>query len=690
MKKYIYLLIIGLLASFASCNDSEIDNMDANGKDEGNITLRIALPQNENRLLFNEYEEDGMPVIKTKFESGDVVYLYNAQGNILRDDDGVPVKFEYKKMQGNNGIFGTNNDGSGSISNSVTSGNYNAVLVGKAFTDSNVFDTSKKFDEILNELPASGTQIGSGTEAGLTYIQTKLGVFKANEARTFTEQPNGTYAANDVYNFTPQYSIVKLTLDEPIIPVEDVLLYGTNVVPAQITFTYYETTLANSKRTSFDMQLEGFTTWKDSEIYIPVANNQRMGKILVLAENKTDAPESKRVFYKELDRSSNNNPLGDGKLHTLNVSLSSKLYLKTLDMIPGIATYAPAGSTLTLWDGDAVDPTGPTINISRFTTKIRTAFNDRGENNPVNLNFPKIPIFPNGAGTAEGATYGCFRGVKTISSLTAPECTEVGQSAFQDCSILTTIDLPIVERIGTSGFNGCDLTGIIDMPTLIYVGSQGFRYNKNMTEFIAKNLDQLDSNYALANCPALENVYLPKATQIGGNAFALNSEVQESQRPIGIPTPNIVFTIGTEVIEGVDCKMAVGVFIGRFKEPALIYSNATTLHPNRISVQKALENTEAGTIDLILGEGFSKGKNKGLTQPQGEFKVTELPYYDAPEAGSENGKYYWTFGNNVGSVVSNPAVYGVFTSITIVDYPQRDAGELEAEVGDFENGGSLN
>jgi hypothetical protein len=84
-----------------------------------------------------------------------------------------------------------------------------------------------------------------------------------------------------------------------------------------------------------------------------------------------------------------------------------------------------------------------------------------------------------------------------ITSVTLPNVTNIGTTAFFDCTELTDVYMPRVTSIGTSAFSQCiNLTNIY-MPNVTSIGDRAF-----------------------SQCTELTDVYMPRVTSIGDSAFS--------------------------------------------------------------------------------------------------------------------------------------------------------------------------
>ncbi|MDE6479924.1 MAG: leucine-rich repeat protein [Muribaculaceae bacterium] len=123
----------------------------------------------------------------------------------------------------------------------------------------------------------------------------------------------------------------------------------------------------------------------------------------------------------------------------------------------------------------------------------------------------------------------------------------IGNSAFEDCSLLKLESLPAsVKRIGSNAFSNCPEVNIKNLPeSLEYIGYEAFS-NSGMREVVADNLLSEIRQSAFSKCTLLERADLSKAaiTGISDNVFSGCKELDE------VILPSSVKSIGREAFRG--------------------------------------------------------------------------------------------------------------------------------------------
>ena len=92
---------------------------------------------------------------------------------------------------------------------------------------------------------------------------------------------------------------------------------------------------------------------------------------------------------------------------------------------------------------------------------------------------------------------------RSITEISSSSATSIGDSAFQDCSSLTTAVFPVATSIGNYAFQHCSKLTTADFPVVTSIGS-----------------------YAFYSCSAFTTADFPVATSIGSSAFRTCSTVK--------------------------------------------------------------------------------------------------------------------------------------------------------------------
>ena len=150
-------------------------------------------------------------------------------------------------------------------------------------------------------------------------------------------------------------------------------------------------------------------------------------------------------------------------------------------------------------------------NFSRVTTIGNSAFENC--TNLTTVDFPEATSIDRNA----------FSSCSKLVSINLPKVTVLGENAFQRCSNLETISLPELTRVTTVNYGGqfssCSKLKTINLPKLQNMVLAFFSYCQALTEVYLPQVSGQISKSAFLNCNALETVILPKCTQISSNVF---------------------------------------------------------------------------------------------------------------------------------------------------------------------------
>ena len=151
-----------------------------------------------------------------------------------------------------------------------------------------------------------------------------------------------------------------------------------------------------------------------------------------------------------------------------------------------------------------------------------------------------------------------FNGCKGLTSVTiGNSVTSIGYRAFYDCKSLTSIEIPnSVTSIGESAFNGCSGLTSIEIPNSVTsIGDYAFAYCSGLTSIEIPNSVTSIGGSAFNKCSDLTSIKIPNSvTSIGDYAFAYCSSLTS------IEIPNSVTSIGKSAFQY--CSGLTSVTIG--------------------------------------------------------------------------------------------------------------------------------
>ena len=181
-------------------------------------------------------------------------------------------------------------------------------------------------------------------------------------------------------------------------------------------------------------------------------------------------------------------------------------------------------------------------NLSDFLTNIADAIRDKkGTSDPINAQdfASEIESIETGGGGDEelqeilnvyerkynvidnsnikSITPYMFYSFSTLTSISLPKCSIIGQGAFYSCNKLTSISIPKCEILGPSAFELCRISNEINLPLCKSLGAYTFRGNPIKSAMLP------ECEYIGNTCfsgTSLNYVYVPKCSVIEGSAFA--------------------------------------------------------------------------------------------------------------------------------------------------------------------------
>ena len=119
---------------------------------------------------------------------------------------------------------------------------------------------------------------------------------------------------------------------------------------------------------------------------------------------------------------------------------------------------------------------------------------------------------------------GAFGGCSSLTKVSFPNATSIGEGAFYGCSSLTSVSIPVATSIGTGTFQSCTSLTSVSFPVATSIGTGAFLSCSGLTEVSFPVATSIDDN-AFISCSGLTEVSFPVATSIGDNAFLLCSSL---------------------------------------------------------------------------------------------------------------------------------------------------------------------
>ena len=109
---------------------------------------------------------------------------------------------------------------------------------------------------------------------------------------------------------------------------------------------------------------------------------------------------------------------------------------------------------------------------------------------------------------------------RSITEISSSYAKTIGNSAFQECSNLTTVDFPAVTSIGGYAFQGCSSLITVDFPAVTSIGTYAFQDCSNLTTVDFPAVTSITSS-AFRTCSSLKSLLLRgnKVCTLSKNVF---------------------------------------------------------------------------------------------------------------------------------------------------------------------------
>ena len=115
---------------------------------------------------------------------------------------------------------------------------------------------------------------------------------------------------------------------------------------------------------------------------------------------------------------------------------------------------------------------------------------------------------------------------RSITEISSSSITSIGDSAFRNCSNLTTVDFPVATSIGSSAFYSCSSLTTVDFPVATSIGSYAFYSCRSLTTVDFPVVTSIGT-YAFNSCRVLKSLLLR-----GNNVCTLSSTNAFNSTPI--------------------------------------------------------------------------------------------------------------------------------------------------------------
>ncbi len=148
-----------------------------------------------------------------------------------------------------------------------------------------------------------------------------------------------------------------------------------------------------------------------------------------------------------------------------------------------------------------------------------------------------IPVRTQGK-AVKGIGANCFKDSKIVSVYIPDTVTSIGNSAFENCSTLSSVTFAsnvTKVDIGANAFKNCIALKEMNLPACPTVGLTAFDNCTALKKIIFSRGTESIGSYCFSNCRSLESVYMPNSvTTFGTNVFdGCNQEKMKVFTPLG-------------------------------------------------------------------------------------------------------------------------------------------------------------
>ena len=161
-----------------------------------------------------------------------------------------------------------------------------------------------------------------------------------------------------------------------------------------------------------------------------------------------------------------------------------------------------------------------------------------------------------------------FRDKDTTSYIIPDGVTCIGDSAFEDCSSLSSVVFPdSVTSIGNRAFNECDSLRSVVLPDgVTSIGDNAFQFCSSLNDIIIPDSVTSIGNYAFGECSALSSLVIPDSvTSIGDWAFYYCDALRSVVIPDGVTSIGVGAFIGCKSLKSLEIPDSVtSIGLGAF------------------------------------------------------------------------------------------------------------------------------
>lgn len=251
---------------------------------------------------------------------------------------------------------------------------------------------------------------------------------------------------------------------------------------------------------------------------------------------------------------------------------------------------------------------------------------------PNSANLRSLTI--GGNATQVYAFYGCTS-LSSVNFTSPSKVKTVRDSAFKDCTSLTSINLPqTVETIGANAFYGCTGLASISLPEKLTVIDQSTFYGcKALSSVhVGANVSEIRVN-AFYNCTSLSDINFPEGlTTIGQLAFwktgSISPTFPTSLKTIGVSAFNGSGITGAVLHSNTVC--GVNAFKGSGLRSLTIEDGFGTIPEQCFMDTTALVSVDIpGSVEIISKQAFDGSGLKNLTLAEGVRSIGQYAFQES-------------------------------------------------------------